>query len=585
VSTPLIPLFLPLLAAAVLALLRFRIGRTVALRLAAGVAMMVALTGLSLVNTARDEAITAHRFGPLTLVVDPASAMLVVLAGILTAAALATSIPYLEDAGPRYAALMLVFLAGACGFSLTADLFSLLIFAQTMSAAAFPLAAHKPEEHAPLANRNFLVSDLAGALLMLAGSAMLWLRAGSFNFAAIGRALDGRADTLVAAAFALLICGLLVKAAVAPFHFWLPGINAAAPAPVAVLFSGVMVELGLYAIARVYWTIFSVPLAPHEDQLRTIFASFGAVTALAASALCYSQYDLKRLLAFATISHVGIQLLGLALIDRRALAGVAIYMLGHAAIKGGLFLAAGIVLYRAGTYDEIELAARHRLLPGIAALLVAGAAGLAGAPPFGTFWGEMMIGGAAHALRRPWTEWIVFLSGAATAGAIFRFTARAFFGWGPKAHPHRSDRRAADTAHPHTPPVMAMAATGLILVGLLAGFAPGITGAAESLAIHFQDREAYARSVLDHLAPYPPSVGDQPALPGDYSRGLGTLAAALVLAAATLRSRSVRRVAGLRSAVRILKAAHNGVVLHSVGWVIAGAAAFSAAAILFLRTY
>ena len=238
---------------------------------------------------------------------------------------------------------------------------------------------------------------------------------------------------------------------------------------------------------------------PHEDELRTIFASFGAVTALAGAALCYSQSDLKRLLAFATISHIGIQLLGFALIDRRALAGVAIYMLGHAAIKGGLFLAAGIVLYRAGTYDEIELASRHRLLPGIAALLLAGAAGLAGAPPFGTFWGEMMIGGAAHALRRPWTEWIVFLSGAATAGAIFRFTARAFFGWGPKAHAHRSDRRAAETAHSHTPPAMAVAAIALILIGLLAGFAPGITGAAESLAIHFQDRDAYARSVLDHL--------------------------------------------------------------------------------------
>lgn len=583
--TRLIPILLPLLAAALLAVVRFRIGRVAAVRLAVAVAIVVAGAGLSLVNTARDEAITSYHLGPVTFVIDPASAMLVVLVSVLTAAALATSIPYLEDAGPRYAALMMLFLAGACGFSLTSDLFTLLIFAQTMSAAAYPLAAHKPEEHAPLAGRNFLVSDLAGALLMLAGSAMLWLRAGSFNFAAIGRALDGRADTLVATAFALLMCGLLVKAAVAPFHFWLPGVNAAAPAPVAVLFSGVMVELGLYAIARVYWTVFSAPLAPHANQLRTIFASFGAVTALAGAALCYSQYDLKRLLAFATISHVGIQLLGIALIDRAALAGVAIYVLGHAAIKSGLFLAAGIVLYRAGTYDEIELAARHRLLPGIAVLLLAGAAGLAGAPPFGTFWGEMMIGGAAHALRHPWIEWIVFLSGAATAGAIFRFTARAFFGWGPKAHAQRSDRRAAETAHPHTPAAMAIAATVLILIGLLAGFAPGITGAAESLAIHFQDRDAYARSVLDHLTPYPPTVGDQPALPGDYSRGLGTLAAALALAAATLRSRSVRRVAGLRSAVRILKAAHNGLVIHSLGWVIAGAAAFSAAAILFLRTY
>ncbi len=552
------------------------------------VAVIVGITAISFLNLTRDEAIVAYRpfGGHFVLVIDPAAGMLVLLAAILTGAALAFSGPFLPDAGPRYAALMLVFLAGACGFSLTGDLFTLLVFAQLMSAAAaFPLATFQPEEHAPLAGRNFLITDSAGALLMAVGSVTLWLRAGSFNFAAVGRALDGGADAVVTGAFALMVCGLLVKAAIAPFHFWLPGVNAAAPAPVAILFSGVMVELGLYAIARIYWTIFSASLAPHVDQLRTIFAIFGGVTALAGAALCYAQQDLKRLLAFATISHLGIQMLGLALLDRRALAGLAIYLLAHAAIKSGLFLAAGIVLYRVGSYEEGELAARHRVLPGIAVLLVAGAAGLAGAPPFGTFWGEMMIGGAAHALRHPWVEWVVFLSGAATAGAIFRFTARAFFGWGPKGHAHRSERRAAEMARPHTPPAMAIAATVLILVGLLAGLAPRLTGAAESLAIYFQDRDSYARRVLDHLAPYPPTVGDQPALPGDYSRGLGTLAAALVLAGATLRIRGVRRVAGLRSAVRVLQTAHNGLVIHSVGGVIAGAAAFSAAALILLRTY
>jgi multicomponent Na+:H+ antiporter subunit D len=362
-------------------------------------------------------------------------------------------------------------------------------------------------------------------------------------------------------------------------------VNAVAPAPVALLFSGVMVELGLYAVARIFWTVFSGPLSAHTTDVRAIFASFGAVTAVAGAALCYSQRDLKRLLAFATISHMGVQMLGVALLTRQALAGVLIYALGHAAIVGGLFLAAGIVLYRAGTLDEIELAARHRLLPGIAALLLAGAAGLAGAPPFGAFWGELMIGGSAHAMGNFWVDWIVFLSGAATAGAIFRFTARAFFGWGPKAHAQMSDRRAAQMVRTHTPFVLGAAATVLILIGVLAGLAPGLTGSAESVAIYFQDRESYARRVLDNLAPYPPSVGNQPALPGDYTRGLGTLAIAIGLATATLKSRSVRRVVGVRSAVRALQAAHNGIVIHSVAWVIAGAAAFSAAALLFLRTY
>jgi multicomponent Na+:H+ antiporter subunit D len=577
--------------AAILAVLDRRISGRFAATLGVLTSLVVAWIAASMLTYAREEPILVYRFigaaNPgFAFVVDGASAPLVLLASLLTAAALAFSTAYLEDAaGPRYCGLMLVFLAAACGFSLTAGLLTLLIFGQIMSAAALRLSRYSPEEPAPLGVRNFAVTDAAGAGLILVGIVLLWMRTGALNFAEIGRALDGRSDWLVAAAFALLVCGFLVKAAIAPFHFWLPGVAASAPAPVAALICGLMVELGIYAVARIYWTVFSGPLAPHQSELRDILAVFGAVTALAGATLCYSQRDLKRLLGFATVSHMGIQLLGVALLTREALAGVAIYIVGHAAIKGGLFLAAGIVLYRAGDLDESELAARHRLLPGIAVLLLAGAAGLAGAPPFGTFWGEMMIGGAAHALRNQWVEWIVFLTGAATAGAIFRFTFRAFFGWGPHGHGQSSDRRVTPMRRIHTPAVMEISSTALILLGLIAGLAPRLTGAAETVAIYFQNRGAYASRVLDELVPYPPTVGDQPALPGDYSRGLGTLAAAIALAGATLWSRSVRHVAGLRSAVRVLKAAHEGLVLHSVTWLMVGAAAFSIAALVFLRTY
>jgi multicomponent Na+:H+ antiporter subunit D len=581
VYTPAIALCLPLVVAALLALVHRRaIGAS---WLAALTALGVAGAALSMINLAREEGIDSWRSGGIgfTFVLDNASAALVLLAALITAAVALYSSRYLHGEGARYFALILVHLSGAVGFCLTGDLLTLILFAEMMSAAAWRLTRYKPEEPAPLGRRNFFAADLCGAILMLAGTALLYARTGAVNFAAIGRALDGRADWLLTSAFALLVCGLLVKAAVAPFHFWLPGVVAAAPAPVSVLFAGIMVELGIYGIARVYWTIFSGPLGPHAPDLRAILAAFGAVTAVAGAMLCYSQRDLKRLLAFATVSHLGIQMLGLALLTREALAGVAIYIMAHAFIKSGLFLAAGIVLYRAGTMDEIAIAHHKWPLPGIAAMLLAGAAGMAGAPPFGTFWGEMMIGGAAHALHNGWVEWIVFLAGAATAGAIFRFTARAFFGWGPRAHIQHS----TPMPHAHTPAAMAFPAAALIVLGLLVGFAPGITGAAQSLAIHFQDREAYARRVLDLLAPYPPTVGDQPALPGDYSRGLGTLAAAIVLAGVTIWSRSTRRIAGLRSAVRLLKDAHNGLVLHSVTWIMVGAAAFSVAALVFLRAY
>jgi multicomponent Na+:H+ antiporter subunit D len=587
VLTPPIPLFLPLLVAGILLALR-GLPRWIATGLSILTSLFVAGVAVSLAGYTRDEPIIVYHFGPsvpgFSLVIDTASAILVLIAAVMTAAALCFSSRYFENTGARYDSLLLIFLAGASGFSLTGDLLSMMFFSAMMSGAAYFLSRYRSDEQDALGLRNFLVTDIAGLTLMLAGVMLLYSRAGSFNFAQIGRALDAHSDTLVALAFALLVCGFFVKAAIAPFHYWLPGANAVAPAPVSALMSGLMVELGLYAVVRTYWTMFSGPFGSHEHEVRNLLGAFGALTAVVGAAMCYAQRDLKRLLSFATISHMGILLLGVALLSRQALAGVTIYVMGHATIKGGLFLCSGIVLYRTATLDEIELGARHRCLPWISGLLIAGAAGLAGAPPFGTFWGEMMIGGAAHALRAIWIEVIAFLAGAATAGAIFRFAARACFAWGPKAEPRISDRKVAQLGHSSTPAAMYIPAASLILLGLLSGFAPRLTGAAEAVAIHIEDREAYAQRVLDQLTPYPPTVGDQPALPGDYTRGLLTLTAAIVLAGTTLWSRSVRRVAGLRSFVRVLRAAHGGLVMHSLTWLIVGAAAFGAAAVVWLRT-
>ena len=397
-ALPALPIIVPLLAAAVLAALRKHLPRPAADSIAILAAAVNLVVSLTLLHQAQTRTLV-YWFGNwhprgsmvlgITFVIDPVSAGLATLAATLTLLALLFSWRFVDAGANHFQPLMLVFLTGMTGFSLTGDLFNLFVFFELMSTAAFALCGLKTREPAPLQGAfNFAVTNTVAAFMVLIGIAFLYAVTGALNMAQIGLLLVHRHDPVVLFACALITCGFLTKAAIVPFHFWLPDAHAVAPTPVCVLFSGLMVELGLYAILRLYSVIFLPALDQRASMLRDILLSFGVLTVLLGSFMCYAEHHIKRILAFSTIAHAGLMLTSIAVAAggpaTLATAGFLTYLLGHAFVKSALFFIAGILLHRLRTASEPALFGRGKKLHFTAALWFLGAFGLAaflGSPP------------------------------------------------------------------------------------------------------------------------------------------------------------------------------------------------------------
>src|ERR671922_2912179 len=121
-----------------------------------------------------------------------------------------------------------------------------------------------------------------------------------------------------------------------------------------------MSELGLYAVARVYWTVFAQPFAGHEELVRGVLLGAGVATALVGAVMALEQHNVKRLLAFATVAHVGLLLIGVGLLSAEALAGAAVWILADGLVRGALFLCVGLLAQRFGSVDDADLQGRGR---------------------------------------------------------------------------------------------------------------------------------------------------------------------------------------------------------------------------------
>ena len=366
--------------------------------------------------------------------IGPLGAGMASLAGLLASAALVYCWRYFDSARGRHHTLVLIFLAASVDFCLTGDLFNLFVAFELVAVTAFALTGYNAGHPAPLQGAiNFAVTNSLGGMAVLMGVGFLYARTGSLNMAQIGQALTGRhADGLIVVAFALLTGGFLVKAAVVPFHFWLPDAYGSAPIPVCVLFAGVMSELGLFAMIRVWDTVFSGLAGGSGPRMRAVLLGFGILTAVVGAVMALAQIHLKRMLAFVTMSHLGIYLIGIGLLTPLGLAGASLLVIGDGLAKSALFLGVGVLQHQRASVSETKLRGRGRGLAVTGVTIVLGALVLADLPPFLSSVGHALLVDAAEQAGLPWMEIVIALSVILSSAAVLRAAGRIWLGWGDR---------------------------------------------------------------------------------------------------------------------------------------------------------
>jgi len=373
-----------------------------------------------------------------------------------------------EERAGKFFGLLMFFMAAMLGVVLSDNLLLLVVFWELTSISSFLLVGfwhHRAEARAGA--RMALAITGGGGLALLAGVVLLGQIAGTYDLSAmLGRGAEIQADARFTPALLLILLGCFTKSAQFPFHFWLPEAMAA-PTPVsAYLHSATMVKAGIFLLMRLY------PVISGGALFELIVAGIGLATMVFAAYVAMFKHDLKGLLAYSTVSHLGLIVFLIGLDSPLSAVAAVFHILNHATFKAALFMTAGIIDHETGTRDMRKLAGLMKALPWTATLAMVAAAAMAGVPLANGFLSkEMMFGEALQARVGPLGSGAVAVL--ATLGAIFavayslRFIHDVFFNGEPKDLPN---------PHPHEPPLfMKLPVALLVVVCVVVGVLPAVT--------------------------------------------------------------------------------------------------------------
>jgi proton-translocating NADH-quinone oxidoreductase chain N len=321
--------------------------------------------------------------GPVAIIFSS----LISLAGLLVSI---YALTYIKE-GPqeKYHMLYLLLLTGATGVVLTGDIFNLFVFFEILCISSYALVAYIGDKKGIEASVKYLIQGAVGSSLLLIGVGLLYGMYGTLNMADLASKISSTNSVSVFVPLALMITGLGVEAAIFPMNAWLPDAHSSAPSSISAILSGIAIEVGLYAVIRILFTIFDA------SNFLVFFLFMGVLTLLIGEFCAFAQKNIKRMLAYSSIGQIGLIVFAFSTATSYGVTGGLFQLITHTLCKALLFLSVGYMIYRSGSMDISSLEGMGKKMPYTSLAFTIGAFSLVGLPPFIGFPSKFMIVRAA----------------------------------------------------------------------------------------------------------------------------------------------------------------------------------------------
>lgn len=322
----------------------------------------------------------------------------------------------------------LLCLTGLLGITVTGDVFNVFVFLEISSLSSYLLISLGPDRRALTAAFQYLIMGTIGATFILIGIGLLYMMTGTLNMSDLAQRIPGVSHTTtVHAAFAFLVLGIALKAAVFPLHYWLPNAYTYAPSAVTAFMAATATKVSIYLLLRFFFDIFSESFSMSTMRLSEILLIMGLVAIFSMSLVAIYQQNVKRMLAYSSIAQVGYMVLAISLASTTGLTAGILHLFNHALMKAALFLALGNMFFRLNSVELKDLAGVGRLMPWTTAAFVAGGLSLIGVPLTVGFVSKWYL--IVATLERDWWWLAVLIVASSLLSAIYiwRVVEAAYF--------------------------------------------------------------------------------------------------------------------------------------------------------------